>query len=797
MVAIRLAYISVILLTFSQATDESEFYDHMDQYDYYHENYYDYYENFPKDTCPCSYHESSHVAYCDYMDIEIVPDCIPDTALVLEFEGNWLAYHPKQFDRFKDLRRLVLALNNFDRLGNDSFIGLSELRELDLSNKFGPPSLSMSLFNLIGTGLSWNHITQIRHDAFTGLSNLTFLDLSGNPITLIDSYAFSDLTNLMVLNLSNPWAFQQVHFSGQSFEGLSSLKYLSLENVDLFNITSFPTGIFRPLSSLEELNLRKFCRPHDGEDDKCPNLHKQIGNIPSLQRLYIDAERIAQLGPGFKSLENLKEIEFLAVLDVHIKSLSNKIFENLESSPLSKVAIKTDLTTRGEVMIDEVMPNTFAAFKHLQVLDFSFFSDSESSCFGEMRNLATGLENTMIKHLRISINNLMCNHDANELPDLRGTELETLDLSHSSIVSVSDGSVSAVYGVFFNKLPKSLKYLYLQYNKIDLVNLKYLHNLEQLQVLDMSYQNQQTMTREKGSVRVGDQGMSNTVEYQMEIEDLKALEIDMERTVGIDEEELYWNREECYPLPLTLQSIDISYSGLFYDISNTFCDTNNSLKILILSNPNYYIEPNDIWKSLDALLQLEVLDLNGNGIQSIPSDAFSKLARMKSLSIAHNNLVSASFELHALTNLERLDLSNNNIQYVSDKFARQIERIAGNQPSLNVHLGKNPLICDCDRMTFVKWLRDTKLLYNKPFLSCTYINGSSISLDHIPEIYIQLQRECKDNTQSDGSSSLLIVSCVLGLVILALFIIILALIRRKRQKADTDEGSNEDNIVLT
>ena len=858
MVAIRLAYIAAILFPVSQATNESDLTSLLDYYsdgnngnyydnDYFSYDFYDYYNTFPPEPdCPCSYIESTHEAQCGFRHIEIVPDCIPDTVHTLEFKRNWLEYRPRQFERFKDLRKLGLSLNNFDRLGNDSFVGLSELQELDLSNEFRHHTLSMSLFGLIGSSLSWNHITEIRRDAFTGLSNLRRLDLRNNPIKLVDSFAFSVLNNLHELNLSNPWVTQAhpIHFSNQSFEGLSSLTYLGLENSDVFNVTSFPAGIFKPLTNLQHLNLQRFCRAPDLEEDNCPNLAEQIGSIPTLQYLYIDAERLTQLGPGFQSLKNLKEIEFLAVLDVHMKSLSSKTFENLENSPLTKIALKTSQTTHGQLMIDEVMPNTFASFKQLQVLDFTFVSNSESSCFGEMRNLATGLQNTTIKHLRISINHLICDNDANELPDLRGTKLEILDLSHSSIVSVSDdGGVAREFGDFFVKLPKSLKYLHLQHNKIHIVDLKYLHRLEQLQVLDMSYQNQWATLREKKSMRARNKRQSNTDGYEVEMDGSTAIGTNPEY---VDYPYPYkFEPAECYTLPLSLETIDISYSGLFYGFSQTFCDANNMLKTLNLSNQNQYFNHDKLWKSLKSLLMLEDLNLNGNSIQNIPTDAFAKQEHLKTLSLAHNKLKTVGFEVGALANLKLLHLQDNNIQYAADKFMIQIETLAENQPtpaaelpdqsqdadilakfniyyyeygsemdgvaeqpsSLSVDLSENPLTCDCGTINFVKWLRDTSLIYNRwhdDTHTCTYKNGSLVWLEDISEIYAILQRDCKENvkslsasegnTESHDSSSMIILGTVLGIIILGLIIVILALIRRQRKLADRN---GDDSIVLT
>ena len=856
-----LAITAATLLALCHATNEPEYTSSQDHNVHNHDDtlagnymdsnyvdgYYDYYTTFPsKPDCPCNYDETTLEAHCGYRrNIKTIPDCIPDTVQVLDLQGNWLEYNPRQFERFKDLRTLGLALNNFDRLGNDSFVGLSKLEELDLSNVFRHHTLSMSLYHLIDTSLSWNHITEIKHESFTGLSNLRRLDLRNNPIKLVDSSAFSILSNLNDLNISNPWITiaHQMHFVSQSFEGLSSLTYLGLENTDMFNTTSFPPDIFKPLTNLRHLNLHRFCRAPDGEEEHCPNLNEQIGSIPSLQYLYIDAERITQLGPSLKSLTNLREIEFLAVHDVHIKSLSNKIFENLENSPLRKISLKTDTTTHGKLIIDEVMPNTFAAFKSLEVLDFTFYSNSESSCFGEMQNIVSGLQNTMIKHLRISANHLMCDNDANELPDLRGTNLETLDLSHSMIVSVSgiDG-VAREYGGFFYKLPESLRYLYLQHNKIQAVDLKYLRRLENLQVLNMSHQNQWTTIaplRQKKSIRVSKVANSNTEPYEMLM--------DKPTSIGTDDENDYYNYkvdpEKCHSMPLSLETIDVSYSDLFNGFSQAFCDKNNSLKILDLSHQDYNIDTESLWKSMKSLLKLENLYLNGNGIKIIPADAFAKQTQLKTLSLAHNQLATVSFEVGTLVNLKRLDLQDNNIQYAEDRFVGEIEKITENQPTpnyeqfslekspnidflarfnmhyydhstdsdgnrLTVDLSDNPLICDCDRINFVKWLRDTKLISRRghDLLSCTYKNGSLVWLEDISEIYSILQRDCHenvkslcisedDNDKSHNSTSLVITGTVLGLVILGHWIVILILIRRQRKLVADRNG--DDNIVLT
>ena len=468
-------------------------------YELYHE-LISYYKSRGHD-CPCDYDNETFTADCALKElIYKVPDCVPNVTRILNLEDNKLHYRPGFFDRFIDLRELNLRWNEFlESFREVKITGFPKLRRLDLSFcsiYYLDASRFIGLVNLRTLVLEGNYISTISKDSLSETPKLTHLDLSYNVITSIDSYTFSELPNLTNLDLSyNPDPYQSelpFSFTRNSFAGLSTLKNLSLEGVHVANSSSFPVDLFRPLRTLEELNLFRFCRYRQiGDYNYCLNLHKHLSNLPLLRRLNLDVDWLIHLGPGFKSLANLQEISFLVASDVEFESISNKTFENLRVSPLSMMSLISDSENPSDVAINNVMPYTFASLTHLQELDFSFVSDNCNTAF---ENFAIGLDKTLIRRLRFSI---QCYSDdvlysgINLAKDILNTQLEYLDLSNGPIAFM-DNWIMEMHnymmgrGDFFSNLPKSLKYLYLQYNHLRRVDFKNLQTLGELLVLNMS-----------------------------------------------------------------------------------------------------------------------------------------------------------------------------------------------------------------------------------------------------------------------------------------------------------------------
>ena len=735
--------------------------------------------------CPCDYNQNTHMANCFLRGLDKVPDCVPNTTLHMDLRVNRLVYHPRQFERFTSLRSLDLTGNPILDLGNDLFAGLSDLRELTLSD-CGLTNLEGSNFNgllkLRKLSLNLNAINGLAKDSFNVISNLTYLDLSYNAITSLEELVFSKLSRLEYLDLSHNPSYvnnslphtRSVIFSSQSLTGLSSLGHLILRNITLQNSTSFPVDIFRPLHNLTKLNLILFCRTYEETDYNCPNLHEHLGQVPTLQKLYLDADRINQLGPGFASLSNLQEIKFTTAVDgIRLGDLGNETFKNLKDTKVSKLV----LDAWHPVQIDNIEPLTFSVIKTLQVLDFSFSSEM---CNDAFNNIFIGLETTSIKSLRLSI---QCPSQVflrtESLTSLAGTQLEKLDLSYSSLSRLWGGD-------FFFMLPKTLKQISLFHNAIDRINLTYLHTLEQLVSLDLSHQTQD-IKRNKRSA--GSRSPSHVAMNSINNTQTGAIADTLTSILGRGNGHNSVGTVECHLLPFHLQMIDISYSSLFPDIVKSLCSTNNSLTRLDVSNQRWHSsissnkEMSKFWKPLKTLDKLEYLNLNGDRIRYIPDDAFSKQSQLKQLHVTGNMLNNISFNVDSLRQIELIDLTDNNIHFATDQFMKQIEAIP-NHSNITIHLERNSLACKCNSLVFVQWLRDTTIISNKAELKCKYTNGSQISLTRVSDIYDTLQKECTRSQSPKVDHSAVIVGCILGLIIFLLLVIIVIMFRRYRRIRD-------------
>ena len=220
----------------------------------------------------------------------------------------------------------------------------------------------------------------------------------------------------------------------------------------------------------------------------------------------------------------------------------------------------------------------------------------------------------------------------------------------------------------------------------------------------------------------------------------------------------------CQKLLLSLSTIDISHSALLCDLVKIFCDSSISLKYLDIS---YQRKPDcfgRFWKVTKNLLKLEHFNSAGSGLKTIPIDAFSQLRHLKNLTLHHNYLAIAEFELQTHF-LEYLDLSNNNILFLSKKLTEQLDKIAEHS-KLVINLTGNQLVCDCEILYFVAWLRYSNAIYQKDELTCKLTKSNTTNyLSQITEIHEQLKAECIAKEVLKGCiTGFLVLNLVLGLL---------------------------------
>ena len=623
--------------------------------------------------CPCVINVTTATADChykyDFRQLKEIPNCVPNTTRELIFHGNNLTYRRGQLQRFALLTYLDLSQNLKFTPGCDSFDGLMRLKSLNLSStnlEHLKSCVSSKLNNLETLRLSESRMRYIDVDFFENLNRLNVLDLADNSLSEISNNIFTGLPNLKHLDLGYNF---DIVFNIHSFFGLSKLESLLLDFGMVPNATSFPISIFRPLTQIEEISLLGLCSTLYGYYN-CEAIDQRLRVISTLKILTVDNFVINLLGQGFASLTHLKELNFGTFIDLpsscNVTSLSNKTFQSLRNLPISKLTIKW-------CQINQIMPFTFSMFRNLTYLDLFNIKVGQVSRDEEIE---IGLQQSNIQHLRLRLQDQIGLAPFPLLSGLVSSQLQTLDIDSSPVYWIR--------WAFFQELPVSLQHLHLTNNQIIIVCFCDLFRLENLKVLDLSHQdNRMDLKQDHILCRLP----KNETEHVNDVASNHSEANVMAKTIDCS---------VCQKLPVSLRTIDISHSKLLCDVVKVLCDPSNKLKYLDISYQSNKDCFETFWKVTKNLLSLEHLNAAKSALKIIPSYAFSQLSRLKNLTLHHNYIAIADFDLQTQF-LEYLDLSYNNILYLSQKLTDQLNSIA-KQSNLVIFLEGNQLICDCERM---------------------------------------------------------------------------------------------------
>ena len=220
--------------------------------------------------------------------------------------------------------------------------------------------------------------------------------------------------------------------------------------------------------------------------------------------------------------------------------------------------------------------------------------------------------------------------------------LEILDLSGNRIDKIIDPNI-------FTGL-NNLKILNLQSNQIILLNVLSLIPLENLEVLNFTW----NLTRK------------NVLKIYKCLPSLKRLYLCCNKVKALEHNPLKLNISNC------LQLLDLQYNKI-ERISDTFFQSLINLKYLYL-NSNLIETLNSY--HFQSLHNLEYLNLSHNRIEILDDSLFLKLSNLKILKISNNNIWYLHTDLlKNLQSLQLLDLSNNKIVHVSSKIFKFNRRL--------------------------------------------------------------------------------------------------------------------------
>lgn len=206
----------------------------------------------------------------------------------------------------------------------------------------------------------------LSEDSFVGLSALQLLDLSQNLIPSLPRYVFQPLPGLHNLDLSSN---QLQEITNESFHGLRWLERLYLGRN---RIQAIHPAAFNSLESLLELKLQ------DNQLQAVPPL-----NLPTLLLLDISRNKIAALEAGAFHAQSLESLRIaglgLGHLDEELLQSLHNLHEldvsdnRLARVPgvLNRLPGLTKLSLAGNGLISQLRTEDFQALQHLQELDIS------------------------------------------------------------------------------------------------------------------------------------------------------------------------------------------------------------------------------------------------------------------------------------------------------------------------------------------------------------------------------------------------------------------------------------------
>ncbi|XP_063160392.1 toll-like receptor 7 [Candoia aspera] len=681
----------------------------------------------------------------------------------LYLDGNQLSAIPQHLP--PNLRLLSLEANSIFSIKKENLSGLQNLEELylgqncyyrnpcntyfDISEAAFQPLRSLKVLSLKA-----NNLSSVPQNL---PSKLRELYLYNNVIRTITDHDLSSLNNLEILDLSGncPRCHNaryhcvecpgkaSIFIQPRAFDSLKHLKVLRLHSTSLRQVNDL---WFKNTRNLEVLDLSQNYLANEIQQAHF------LSSLPNLVKL--DLSFNYDLGSYSlnltlpKTFSTLSNLQSLRIRGFVFKELNQQTIRNL--IPLKKLSV-LDFGTNFIRNVDFAMFKEFHSLKRI-ILSFNkislFSSEPNSRLYSVLNSSNDQYNDIVLKDTQYFIYDEYARsckskdiEHANSLPFVNESSCsnygKTLDLSRNNIffikssdfyqfrdlkcLNISSNAMSQAFnGSEFFYL-SSLKYLDLSNNRIDLLHMNAFQHLKELEVLNLSdnsyYFKAEGVTLMLGFTKslvnlkiliMNGNEISVSTDEGMASDSIKTLEFRRNRL------DILWKEGNSeyfafFKNLTNLDSLDISENFLTSLLPGVFYNLPPKLRVFKLTS-NQLKTFN--WGCLQALKNLEVLDLSNNQLTTVPRELSNCTKKLQKFIVQNNKIrkLTDNFLKDAFF-LKHLDLSFNKIKTIrNSSFPKNvISRLT------TLLLNGNPFKCNCDIVWLVQWINETDVKI--PFLA--------------------------------------------------------------------------------
>ncbi|XP_046577647.1 toll-like receptor 4 isoform X1 [Haliotis rubra] len=591
-----------------------------------------------------------------------------------------------------------------------------------------PPSLPNYTQELLFSG---NKLTELYNDSFVHLTLLMRLDLTNNNVNLIETAAFDLLPNLRNLSLQgNNLTYKA--FSPSLFHKLSNLKILMINDniVTCDPILEYPSDALENLVSLTTLYI-------DGLRNK--TFGSGFLKLKNLTHLAIQSRgnKCGMYGVTEETFKYLPYLEHVKLVNCYLHYIAKGSFAHQDN-------LKTlDLSSNHELTFNGVTNATYRIASSLEGLFIDAIVSPFAVCVVIEKPFCENLQNTSLTELHANSNSVTMFQEGalNLFPkSLKNIYMKGSRFQYGAYVfeipSLFGLEVVDIGGYVNRRLPfpslDDFKHMPVLFKSLSSVYVDDVYSSyppftillpPNLQKLDFSgSQMYFHITR----VQVGENNMT---------------EIDASRNLFTEWIGDVIGFEKLETLNLSYNIANFATSQFFGSFKNLkHLDISNNLLGTVLGN----ISNGNMFS---ALSKLQTLDLSANYINNYSYALFSNLSSLRVLNISKNTIYALHFDIIHMKNLSVLQCSGNQIHWLTKTFTTSLDKLSDDH-NITVDVSGNPIHCNCINIWFLSWMMKAKakgaiFFGNLSDYVCIYDDGHSVELDNLEKVVADLTSWCQ------------------------------------------------------